>query len=147
MGRCLSFPRREAAKQPRCHTSSPPALCSSFSRPALSDSNPEARRRPQQMIPSLTRTRTSNAMFLYNHFRVKGGLPESPRPPPLDSVVLSPAGAGQRRRRRTEAAALTSARFPLLCARLPGPGARLPFSPFFPARHRRSSALRSTCPP
>lgn len=102
-GKLPLFPRRErrrslaAAQAPLC-------TALQFLRPPPSPTpTPGPGGQPYKMIPSLTRTRSSNAIFLNNHFRVKGGLPESPLPPPLHRFVLSLAGARQRRRRRMEA--------------------------------------------
>lgn len=54
-----------------------------------------------EMLVWFLRTRTSNAMFPRDHFRVKGGLPESRlSPPPQDAaLLLKVVGRPQRRRR------------------------------------------------
>lgn len=78
-------------------------------------------RRPYKITPSLTRTRTRNAIFLNHHFRVKGVLPES-QLPPLPSPGRPFAGGCQtavaqaHQRPRRARRALSP-----LCTRLPGP--------------------------
>lgn len=83
--------------------------------------NPGPDRRPYKITPSLTRTRTRNAIFLNHHFRVKSVLPECQLPPPTSPVrpfaggcQTTVAQAHQRPRRARRALSA-------LCTRLPSP--------------------------
>lgn len=154
-GRLPQFPRRKRPSSPATAQAPPPHSRPVVPVPPCPTPARESGERPHRITPSLTRTRTSNAMFLDNHFRVKDGLPESPRPPPLHEAVFSPVGARQPQRRRTEAAGSTSARSPPVHGKVgPGRAAGQPererAPPTLPSlgqeRHRGPCRLHSTSP-